>query len=133
MCLYIAIVVNACCWKIYLPSSVCVRHVILFLELSFNLFFQVQVGTSPLYKVERKLGKGGFGQVYVGRRMVGGVDRIGPDALEVTSVVRLHYLHLCMLRSRCLIIFWKQVAVKFEHRNSKGCNYGPPYEWQVYK
>lgn len=26
-----------------------------------------------------------------------------------------------------------QVAIKFEHRNSKGCNYGPPYEWQVYK
>ena len=26
-----------------------------------------------------------------------------------------------------------QVALKFEHRSSKGCNYGPPYEWQVYK
>lgn len=26
-----------------------------------------------------------------------------------------------------------QVALKFEHRNSKGCSYGPPYEWQVYK
>ena len=26
-----------------------------------------------------------------------------------------------------------QVALKLEHRNSKGCNYGPPYEWQVYK
>jgi hypothetical protein len=25
------------------------------------------------------------------------------------------------------------VALKFEHRSSKGCNYGPPYEWQVYK
>jgi len=25
------------------------------------------------------------------------------------------------------------VALKFEHKNSKGCNYGPPYEWQVYK
>jgi hypothetical protein len=24
------------------------------------------------------------------------------------------------------------VALKFEHRTSKGCNYGPPYEWQVY-
>lgn len=67
---------------------------------------RVQVGNSPQYKVERKLGKGGFGQVYVGRRISGGTDRIGPDAFEV--------------------------ALKFEHRNSKGCNYGPPYEWQVY-
>lgn len=28
---------------------------------------------------------------------------------------------------------WLQVALKFEHRSSKGCNYGPPYEWSVYK
>jgi len=26
-----------------------------------------------------------------------------------------------------------QVASEFEHQSSKGCNYGPPYEWQVYK
>lgn len=46
---------------------------------------QVQVGSSPVYKVERKLGKGGFGQVYVGRRMNGGsTERTGPDAVEVT-------------------------------------------------
>ncbi|CAI0440679.1 unnamed protein product [Linum tenue] len=69
---------------------------------------RVQVGGSPMYKIERKLGKGGFGQVFVGRRLSGGSDRggMGPGATEV--------------------------AVKFEHRNSKGCNYGPPYEWQVY-
>ncbi|KAK4413104.1 Casein kinase-like protein HD16 [Sesamum alatum] len=67
---------------------------------------RVQVGNSPMYKTERKLGKGGFGQVYVGRRVSGGSERTGPDAIEV--------------------------ALKFEHRNSKGCNYGPPYEWQVY-
>lgn len=44
---------------------------------------QVQVGNSPIYKIERKLGKGGFGQVYVGRRLSGGSDRTGPDAVEV--------------------------------------------------
>ncbi|KAG5566191.1 hypothetical protein RHGRI_001956 [Rhododendron griersonianum] len=68
---------------------------------------KVQVGGSPMYKIDRKLGKGGFGQVFVGRRVSGGNDRsTGPGATEV--------------------------ALKFEHRNSKGCNYGPPYEWQVY-
>ncbi|BBN20191.1 hypothetical protein MPTK1_8g17200 [Marchantia polymorpha subsp. ruderalis] len=67
---------------------------------------RVQVGGSPIYKIERKLGKGGFGQVYVGRRLSGGSERTGPQASEV--------------------------ALKFEHRSSKGCNYGPPYEWQVY-
>lgn len=45
---------------------------------------QVQVGGSPLYKVERKLGKGGFGQVFVGRRISGGNDRsAGASILEV--------------------------------------------------
>ncbi|XP_030547560.2 casein kinase 1-like protein HD16 [Rhodamnia argentea] len=68
---------------------------------------RVQVGGSPTYKIEKKLGKGGFGQVFLGRRVSGGSDRTtGPGAIEV--------------------------ALKFEHRNSKGCNYGPPYEWQVY-
>eukprot|EP01018_Ginkgo_biloba_P039928 Gb_06673 [translate_table: standard] len=67
---------------------------------------RVQVGNSPVYKIEKKLGKGGFGQVYVGRRLSGATERPGVDALEV--------------------------ALKFEHRSSKGCNYGPPYEWQVY-
>ncbi|KAL9671221.1 hypothetical protein QQ045_008787 [Rhodiola kirilowii] len=69
---------------------------------------KVQVGGSSLYKVERKLGKGGFGQVYVGRRVSVGdtSQRNGPGAIEV--------------------------ALKFEHKSSKGCGYGPPYEWQVY-
>ncbi|KAJ8543769.1 hypothetical protein K7X08_025387 [Anisodus acutangulus] len=68
----------------------------------------VQVGGSPCYRIEKKLGKGGFGQVYVGRRVniTNPHERTGPGAVEV--------------------------ALKFEHRSSKGCNYGPPYEWQVY-
>ncbi|CAL5400309.1 unnamed protein product [Camellia sinensis] len=67
---------------------------------------RVQLGNSPIYKLERKLGKGGFGQVYVGRRVTGGSGCTGSDAVEV--------------------------ALKLEHRKSKGCSYGPPSEWQVY-
>jgi serine/threonine protein kinase len=46
---------------------------------------QVQVGNSPEYLTGRKLGKGGFGQVYVGKRVSGGSSRMGPDAYEVPS------------------------------------------------
>ncbi|CAL5357936.1 unnamed protein product [Camellia sinensis] len=58
---------------------------------------KVQVGGSPLYKIDRKLGKGGFGQVFVGRRVSGGNDRTtGPGAVECTlggshGVPRVHY------------------------------------------
>jgi serine/threonine protein kinase len=60
--------------------------------------------------VERKLGKGGFGQVYVGTRLSSVGTR--PAHEGGSNAV--------------------QVALKFEHRSSKGCNYGPPYEWSVY-
>ena len=48
--------------------------------------FQVQVGGSPMYKVERKLGKGGFGQVFLGRRVSGGERTTGPGAVEVVLI-----------------------------------------------
>ncbi|KAI3428793.1 hypothetical protein D9Q98_007612 [Chlorella vulgaris] len=67
---------------------------------------KVQVGGSPLYIVDKKLGKGGFGQVYMGRRQQTTKDKDGANA--------------------------NLIALKLEHRSSKGCNYGPPYEWSVY-
>jgi hypothetical protein len=106
----------ACIWKVAvcgMHACVCLASVLVLKGLIDDLLKrfviyakQVQVGGSPVYKIERKLGKGGFGQVYVGRRVSGGTERTGPQAVEV--------------------------ALKFEHRSSKGCNYGPPYEWQVY-
>ncbi|KAF5841178.1 serine/threonine protein kinase [Dunaliella salina] len=74
---------------------------------------RVQVGGSPSYTPEKKLGKGGFGQVWLGRRTVAPrgaaakANTDGPGSM--------------------------QVALKFEHLSSKGCSNGPPYEWSVYQ
>lgn len=69
----------------------------MFWKISKFPLSKVQVGGSPLYKVERKLGKGGFGQVFVGRRVTGGVDRTsGPGAIEVSS-------YFLMLKEGCTI------------------------------
>ena len=62
--------------------------------------------------MERKLGKGGFGQVYVGTRLNSSTTRRDGSGEGGSNA--------------------HQVALKFEHRSSKGCNYGPPYEWSVY-
>ena len=40
-----------------------------------GMFLQVQIGGSPVYVVEKKLGKGGFGQVFVGRRTGNGTGK----------------------------------------------------------
>ena len=38
-----------------------------------------------MYIVERKLGKGGFGQVYVGRRAIASTAKDGPNANYVSA------------------------------------------------
>lgn len=58
---------------------------------------QVQFGNSPVYKLDRKLGKGGFGQVYVGRRVTGGAGRSGPNAFEVFLTVSVPKKLILML------------------------------------
>ncbi|GAV61267.1 Pkinase domain-containing protein, partial [Cephalotus follicularis] len=69
---------------------------------------KVQVGNSPEYRVEARLGKGGFGQVYVGRP----ISAVNTNDKTVPGIA--------------------EVALKFEHTSSKGCNHKPPNEWQVY-
>jgi hypothetical protein len=63
------------------PFSVC------FIFLHSRYILQVQVGGLPEYYVERKLGKGGFGQVYVGRRVVPSKQKDGPQANYVSFIL----------------------------------------------
>ena len=69
---------------------------------------QVQVQTSPVYIAGKRLGKGGFGQVFLGTR----AGKARSTAKEAKPA---------------------EVALKFEHKTSKGCTAaGPPYEWSMY-
>ncbi|XP_056166945.1 casein kinase 1-like protein HD16 [Syzygium oleosum] len=69
---------------------------------------QVQIDDSPVYTIERKLGKGAFQQVYVSRAINPSTssDQNGMEATEV--------------------------AIKFEHKDNIGCEGGIPNEWKVY-
>ncbi|CAK0753731.1 hypothetical protein CVIRNUC_002242 [Coccomyxa viridis] len=68
---------------------------------------EVHHSSMPIYKVGKRLGKGGFGQVFLAARM---------KQRKVTPVNKPN-----------------QVAIKFEHVSSKGClTNGKPAEWSVY-
>ena len=49
---------------------------------------QVCVGGGPEYSLDRKLGKGGFGQVFVGRRVQPTKSKDGPNANLVRGLWR---------------------------------------------
>ena len=75
--------------------------------------FQVPIGTSPVYKVDRKLGKGGFGQVFVGRRVSGGIERTtGPSALEVL-LLALSFVYLFLGGAEALIKYFSCVDIVY--------------------
>lgn len=117
---------------------------------------QVSVGGSPQYIPEKKLGKGGFGQVWLGRRVHVKKNGKDPDGAGAPTVGALPCLggRACMRTSPCTarpVCGWRacvfnragracacspghivQVALKFEHKTSKGCTSGPPYEWSIY-
>lgn len=68
---------------------------------------QCQVGGSPVYIVERKLGKGGFGQVYVGRRAVQTTAKDGPNANFVSVNCTLEFkglIYLCCFECTCVAL-----------------------------
>eukprot|EP00195_Chlamydomonas_chlamydogama_P005702 CAMPEP_0202899676 /NCGR_PEP_ID=MMETSP1392-20130828/7848_1 /ASSEMBLY_ACC=CAM_ASM_000868 /TAXON_ID=225041 /ORGANISM="Chlamydomonas chlamydogama, Strain SAG 11-48b" /LENGTH=707 /DNA_ID=CAMNT_0049585925 /DNA_START=147 /DNA_END=2270 /DNA_ORIENTATION=+ len=71
---------------------------------------KVSVGGSPVYLPDKKLGKGGFGQVWLGKRLI----QRKPSSRDLDAQSP------------------PEVALKFEHKTSKGCINGPPYEWLVY-
>jgi len=56
-------------------------------QVCIHFGLQVQVGGSPLYIVEKKLGKGGFGQVYCGKRAAQTKDKEGINANMVSSAI----------------------------------------------
>lgn len=71
--------------------------------------------------VDKKLGKGGFGQVYLGKRILSTRIREGAQANQVGTDTW----------GSCEVVL--KVALKLEHKTGKGCTYGPPFEWNVYR
>lgn len=57
-----------------------------------------------MYKLDRKLGKGGFGQVYVGRRVTGGIGCSGAEAFEVSSLLCISGLSLVNSRTKLILV-----------------------------
>lgn len=64
--------------------------------MSFNARdrLKVCVGGGPEYIVDRKLGKGGFGQVFIGRRVQTSKQKDGANANYVSSMTVLICLGL---------------------------------------
>lgn len=82
--------------------------------ITLFMLMQVQVGGSPWYRLERKLGKGGFGQVYVGRRVasvntndrntVQGAVEVYNLLLKFLAIAFCMHIYLLPLTPLCYIL-----------------------------
>lgn len=69
---------------------------------------QVQVGTSLTYTISKRLGKGGFGQVFLGMKAAGGRPTQKP--LQVCDTPNMHIaadVALLVLKCEGCATFWK--------------------------
>ena len=83
--------------------------------------------------------RGSWARAVLGRCMWGAGQQTATRKMDRTPTRCDHLLHFAvkvMAHVHWHLTWWLlrlQVALKFEHRSSKGCNYGPPYEWSVYR
>jgi hypothetical protein len=118
----------------------------------------VQVGSSPIFLTEKRLGKGGFGQVFLGTRAnarrTRGQDPSGNNQVHGGQIAHAKAPVLPRSDGGASLLPgamrhdaglpWRaspsaaelsgaaQVAIKLEHKSSKGCAHGHPHEWTVY-
>ncbi|RWW85643.1 hypothetical protein BHE74_00005654 [Ensete ventricosum] len=92
---------------------------------------QVQIGNSPVYKIERKLGKGGFGQVYVGRQtsVTSTDDRAtGSNALEV-----MHIFSTLIMFHGCSTLGGIHSIPRVHYKGRQGGYYIMVMDWLLYE
>lgn len=99
----------------------------------------VSVDGSPVYRVDKRLGKGGFGQVFIGVRVDSDtkpetkIEEKSDDERPVNDTSKsMAGMPRALDSTGCRLEAPDQLAIKFEHSESKSCVNGPPGEWDIY-